>query len=191
VVDRNFVKEKMESDNFENQSHHSNKQKYGDEVSFEEKYFAEPKGKSDHSDENKYNHENISEKSNITKSPPSIVHQIRSGEENLTNQPAINVSSVIISSSFEEEKDGEIRMLTVVLRSTMDKTRDVLRMRRIHGIITSYPGDDRFAIHVFERGHGYLVEFPNFTVGICKELLDKLTHLVGSENIRVESILFQ
>ena len=85
----------------------------------------------------------------------------------------------------------EIRMLTVVLRSTGDKTRDVLRIRRIHGIITSYPGDDRFAIHVFEKGRGYLMEFPNFTAGICQELLDRLTGLVGMDNVHVEKLKFQ
>jgi len=40
----------------------------------------------------------------------------------------------------------------VIFRTTGDKTRDVLRLHRIYGIITSYPGKDRFAFHVFERG---------------------------------------
>jgi hypothetical protein len=84
-----------------------------------------------------------------------------------------------------------VHMITVVLRSTGDKTRDVLRMRRIHGTVMSFPGSDRFAFHVFEKGHGYLVEFPNFTTGLCPELLSKLKLLVGSENVRVEPITFQ
>jgi DNA polymerase-3 subunit alpha len=79
-------------------------------------------------------------------------------------------------------------MITVVLRSTGDKTRDVLRLRRIHGIITSYPGNDRFSFHVFERGRGYLLEFPNFTAGYCPELMHRLTSLVGPENVRAEPI---
>ena len=82
-------------------------------------------------------------------------------------------------------------MITIVLRSTGDKTRDVLRLRRIHGIITSYPGNDRFAIHVFERGRGYLLEFPNFTAGLCDEMMMRLIPLVGGDNVRVEEILFQ
>jgi len=82
-------------------------------------------------------------------------------------------------------------MITVMLRGTGDKTRDVLRMRRIHGIVMSYPGDDRFAFQVFERGQGYLVEFPNFTTGLCSELIATLGRLVGSENVRVEKITFQ
>ena len=85
----------------------------------------------------------------------------------------------------------EIHMITVVMRSTRDKTRDVLRMRRIHGTVMSYPGNDRFAFHVFEQGHGYLVEFPNFTTQLCPELISRLRLLVGSENVRIEAITFQ
>jgi len=88
--------------------------------------------------------------------------------------------------------DGDqVKMITVVLRSSGDKTRDVLRLRRIHGTIMSYPGDDRFAFRVFERDTGYLVEFPNFTTGVCPELVSRLKLLVGSENVLVETITFQ
>lgn len=93
--------------------------------------------------------------------------------------------------AHSKPEEGQVRMLTVILRSTGDKTRDVLRLRRIHGIITSYPGVDRFALHVFERGRGYLVEFPNDTAGITPELLQRLRDLLGSEQVRVESITFQ
>jgi DNA polymerase-3 subunit alpha len=85
----------------------------------------------------------------------------------------------------------QVHMITVVLRTTGDKTRDVLRMRRIHGTVMSHPGNDRFAFHVYERKHGYLVEFPNFTTGYSPDLITELNTLVGSDNVRVESITFQ
>jgi hypothetical protein len=81
-------------------------------------------------------------------------------------------------------------MITVVLRSSGDKTRDVLRLRRIYGILNSYPGSDRFAIHVSERGRMYLLEFPNLTVGYAPELITRLASLVGQDNVRVEKIIF-
>ena len=105
----------------------------------------------------------------------------------------------LISPTPASRQDGEsggggaaisVHMITVVLRSTGDKTRDVLRLRRIHGIITSYPGEDRFGFHVFERGRGYLLEFPNFTAGLCTELMTRLSALVGPDNVHVESITF-
>ncbi len=85
----------------------------------------------------------------------------------------------------------DVQMITVVLRSTGDKTRDVLRLRRIHGTIMSYPGRDRFAFRVFERNRFYLLEFPNFTTGVSPELISRLGVLVGPENITIEPITFQ
>ena len=82
-------------------------------------------------------------------------------------------------------------MMTIVIRSTGDKTRDELRMRMLHGVITSYPGNDRFAFHVFVQGRGYLLEFPNCTIGLCPELIDRLSTFVGIENVRVDPIMFQ
>lgn len=89
------------------------------------------------------------------------------------------------------EKGDEIRMLKVQIRATGDKARDELRLRRIHGIITSYPGNDRFSFHLFEGGRGFLVEFPNYTIDVCEELLDRLGSIVGSENLQIEKITFQ
>jgi DNA polymerase III subunit alpha len=108
----------------------------------------------------------------------------------IISQPA---SHYIVSptETHQPGEDQDVRMLTVVFRSTGDKTRDVLRLRRIHGIITSYPGNDRFGFHVFERGRGYLLEFPNFTAGICNEMLARIRPLVGVENIRIDVITFQ
>ncbi len=64
-------------------------------------------------------------------------------------------------------------------------------MRMLHGVITSYPGNDRFAFHVFVQGRGYLLEFPNCTIGLCPELIDRLSIFVGIENVRVDPIMFQ
>jgi hypothetical protein len=86
---------------------------------------------------------------------------------------------------------GKVQMVTVVLRGSGDKTRDALRMRRIHGTVMSFPGEDRFAFLVYEHGRGYMVEFPNFTTGVCPDLIARLQFLVGSENVRVEQITFQ
>lgn len=85
----------------------------------------------------------------------------------------------------------QVHMITVMVRASGDRTRDVLRLRRIHGTVMSYPGHDRFAFHVYERGHGYLVEFPNFTTNYCPELISQLNMMVGSENVRIEQITFQ
>jgi len=118
--------------------------------------------------------------------PPVVLDPAQiSREEPLAERPAYLVSPVI------PQSEGNVRMLTIVLRSTGDKTRDVLRLRRIHGIVTSYPGNDRFAFRVFERNRGYLLEFPNHTIGICAELSTRLSALLGAEQISIEPITFQ
>jgi DNA polymerase-3 subunit alpha len=110
--------------------------------------------------------------------------------ETVSDRP-IGLPPYLISPTPPLEQDGEIRMVTVVLRSSGDKTRDVLRLRRIHGILMSYPGEDRFALQVYERGRFFLLEFPNFSCGICQDLLDRLAQLVGRENLRVETLRYQ
>lgn len=88
----------------------------------------------------------------------------------------------------ELEKQNSIKMLTVVIRSTGDKSRDVLRLRRLHSIIASYKGNDRVAYRVFEGNRGYLLEFPDLTIGITPELLLRLEQMLGKEQISVEEI---
>lgn len=85
----------------------------------------------------------------------------------------------------------DLHMITVVLRPGADKVRDNLRLRQAYGILISYPGHDRFALQIFERGRGYRVEFPNFTTGLCPELLTRLQALVGAGNILVEPLTIQ
>lgn len=84
----------------------------------------------------------------------------------------------------------DVRMITVVLRASGDKVRDNLRMRQVYGALISYPGNDRFAFLMYERGKGFQVEFPNFTTGWNRELQGRLQKLVGAENITVEQIKF-
>jgi len=82
----------------------------------------------------------------------------------------------------------DVRMVTVLLRPTGDKLRDNLRMRQAYGALISYPGSDRFAFLVHERGRSFQIEFPNFTTGINPELLGRLQRLVGGDNVRVEDL---
>ncbi len=79
-------------------------------------------------------------------------------------------------------------LLTVVLKSTGDKKRDILRMRRVHGLLTSYPGEDRFAFEVYEASRRYRLEFPNSTTGLCPELLSQLQRLLGEQAVRIEPL---
>jgi DNA polymerase-3 subunit alpha len=92
----------------------------------------------------------------------------------------------------DEGRPGDPRrMITIVLRSSGDKTRDILHLRRIHGTLISYPGTDRFAFFMVEAGRSYVLEFPNFTTKVCDPLLGRLRDLVGEEHVKVDVLTLQ
>jgi len=105
--------------------------------------------------------------------------------------PPENIPVPILPPATARRKTGEIQMITVILRPRNDKARDKLLLRRVFGLLISYPGDDRFAFQIFEHGRGHLMEFPNMTTGITPELVAEMRDLVGAENIRIEPITFQ
>jgi hypothetical protein len=89
----------------------------------------------------------------------------------------------IPTAAFES---GSRQRITIALRATGDKKRDTLRMRRVHGLLNSYPGEDSFSFHVIESSRQYLLEFPSSSTGYCPELLDQLHELLGEGCVRVE-----
>jgi DNA polymerase III subunit alpha len=91
----------------------------------------------------------------------------------------------------KKNKEDQPQMITIVLRSGGDKERDVRRLQRIHGLLHSSPGKDRFAFFINEKGSYYLIEFPNLSTGITPELLLKLKEMAGEENVRIEPIQIQ
>jgi DNA polymerase-3 subunit alpha len=116
-------------------------------------------------------------------------HQVSAADTAISG--SIELPPFIVPPTPGLKEDQQVQMMTIVIRSTGDKTRDELRMRMLHGVITSYPGNDRFAFHVFVQGRGYLLEFPNCTIGLCPELIDRLSTFVGIKNVRVDPIMFQ
>lgn len=126
-----------------------------------------------------------------TSTLPSDRNGFSSEEAETVHHSVDQLPPYLVSPMPPPSDEGEVYILTVFLRTTGDKTRDVLRLRRIHGILLSYPGKDRFAFHVYEKNRSYLLEFPNFTIGICPELKDRLKILMGGENYRIEKITFQ
>ena len=85
----------------------------------------------------------------------------------------------------------ETQMITINLETTGDQQRDALRMRRVHGLFTSYPGNDRFAFQLFEASRRYLIEFPSHSTGYCADLHAQLVALLGEGAIRVEPLRIQ
>ncbi|MFQ5943772.1 MAG: DNA polymerase III subunit alpha [Anaerolineales bacterium] len=79
----------------------------------------------------------------------------------------------------------EPSLVTIMLRSSGDRPRDIRRMRRIHALLASYPGSDRFAFTVYEDAGRYDLAFPNSSTRYTPELHRRLLRLVGDNNVRV------
>lgn len=122
---------------------------------------------------------------------PAPVESAAAFQEDLSIKEASTPLPPYILSPIPPSDGDHVNMITVVLRPTGDKVRDNLRIRQIYGTLITYPGSDRFAFQVFERGRGYLIEFPNFTTGLCPELITRLRTFITHDHLRIESITFQ
>ena len=89
---------------------------------------------------------------------------------------------------FSLDEKPQPKLLTVVVRiePNAQPGSSSRRIRRLHGLISSYPGRDQVAFMIIEMGKVYLVDFPNVHTHICNELLMKLRDQVGDENIQIE-----
>jgi DNA polymerase-3 subunit alpha len=92
------------------------------------------------------------------------------------------------SDPYRSANKSKKQLITVTLTASGEKERDVRRMRRVHGLLNSFPGDDRYCFLIFEQGRKHLLDFPNDTTAANTELLNKLVELVGPENVQVEIV---
>jgi DNA polymerase III subunit alpha len=107
-----------------------------------------------------------------------------------TAAPEASLPAYILSPIASGDREN-LHMITIILRPSNDKIRDNLRIRAIYGTLITYPGNDRFAFQVYEQGRGYLIEFPNFTTGLCQELISRLRLFISPEHLRIEPITIQ
>jgi DNA polymerase-3 subunit alpha len=89
------------------------------------------------------------------------------------------------------QAEKPLRLATIYLRSEGDKARDILRIRRVHGALISYPGNDRFVFYIFEGRNSHQLEFPNDTTDLNDEVIQRLENMLGANNVRVEDITLQ
>ncbi len=79
--------------------------------------------------------------------------------------------------------------LIVTVMSTGDKERDRRRLRRLHGLLTSYPGQDHFEFAVQDYDdRSYQLRFPNDTTGYCAALERQLHDLLGEGAVDIHPL---
>jgi DNA polymerase III subunit alpha len=81
------------------------------------------------------------------------------------------------------------RRIIITVQSTGDKERDRRRMRRLHGLLTSYPGQDMFEFAVYDYDkRSYQLRFPNDTTSYTPALERALYDLLGPGTVDVKPI---
>ncbi len=83
------------------------------------------------------------------------------------------------------QPDQKPRCITITLDSCGNKEQDVHRIRRLHDILISRPGRDKFAFRVRENGFLFEIDFPNVTTGLTEPLVSQLEGMMGSSNILI------
>jgi len=129
--------------------------------------------------------------------PPQTVREVKAPEETSEKPPVEALQKpqlppAIIAPEARAfqyvRSNGARQLITVTLKASGEKERDVRRMRRVHGLLKSFPGEDRFCFYVLEQGRQHLLDFPNDTTAANSDLLNKLVELVGPDNVLVENV---
>jgi DNA polymerase-3 subunit alpha len=113
----------------------------------------------------------------VAEAPPAPVLGAPSGEPQFSQESLPDYLAVW--------QGPEPSRVTILLRSSGDRQRDIRRMRRIHVLLASYPGSDRFVFTVYEDAGRYDLAFPNSSTRYTPELYTKLLRLVGDNCVHV------
>jgi len=81
-----------------------------------------------------------------------------------------------------EDKPPKEYWVDVYLQRTGDDDRDRRTLGRVHGLLTSYPGNDRFTIIIEGGEYPMVIEFPNHSTYACPELWQDLMQVLKDEN---------
>jgi hypothetical protein len=81
---------------------------------------------------------------------------------------------------------AEQRWIIIYFGRSGDDDKDRRRLARLHGLLVSYPGNDRFSIIVEGQPKSQTLEYPNHTTGYCEDLVRDLLSVVEDEkNIEI------
>ena len=98
--------------------------------------------------------------------------------------PARRVSNAQPESASAQPR----RLLTLIIQRSGDSTADQRKLRWLHGVLTEYPGRDRFRFILQGGGRRACLEFPNHPIQINEEALQRVIGKLGAENVIVEDL---
>ena len=134
-------------------------------------------------------------------------HDVLANPETLSDHPKVEddditklvPGAVLVENPLQVEevpndlkRDGPPVRITVTIRADSSLfDRYQLRVKWAWRIFTSYTGNDRFSIIVYDSGGSrFKLNFPNITTDYCDELLAQLTNVINVPNdIDVQPLL--
>jgi DNA polymerase-3 subunit alpha len=127
---------------------------------------------------------------NTRRGQPQIAESQTAVDVQVQTRPETPARYVMYSSALTQpdplpQPDQKPRCITLSLTSTGNKNQDVLRLKRLHDILISRPGRDKFAFRVCENGFLFEINFPNSTTGLTEPLINQLENMMGSTNIEI------
>ncbi len=104
---------------------------------------------------------------------------------------------LLISRPVDEERyqsgrpfgkaQGGLRHLHITITRTGEQEQDSERLGKVHNLLRSYEGDDRFSLYLVSDGRRVQLDFPNATTSYCPALEETLAGMLGAGAIRVEN----
>ncbi len=79
-------------------------------------------------------------------------------------------------------------LLTLVIHRSGDDEKDRKRLRRLHGYLTQYPGQDRFRFELVGGGKRAVLDFPNDPIAINDDVLDFAVRMLGEDGVFVHPL---
>jgi len=96
---------------------------------------------------------------------------------------------LLISRPVDEEKyrPSRPRHLHITIPRTGEQEQDIERLGKVHSLLRSYEGDDRFSLYLVNDENRVQLEFPNATTSYCPALEEALVEILGAGAMRVEN----
>jgi DNA polymerase-3 subunit alpha len=131
--------------------------------------------------------------------PDDLVSAAPTTSTRMDDAPAVRLDPVTVP-GFKYDVDPIInpraqnqgnQVITLVLRTSEDKQRDIRRLKKVQGFLLSHPGSDHFQVEVIDGGQVTVMDFPNSSTCISPELLQQLEEMLGTGNVRVHPVVLQ
>jgi len=105
-------------------------------------------------------------------------------------QPSHDNGNVIAEKKVKSPKPAPVpeisKRMTIIIDATGKKDCDIRKMKQIYGVLHASPGIDRFSFICRENGKNVEMDFPNDSISITPDLIEKVHHMVGAENVTVK-----